>query len=218
MPDVAQIRLQFERELISDRQPRIAGVDEAGRGPLAGPVVAAAVILPLRWVRDGLPAELAELNDSKQLSAAQRDSFYSLLTEVTGVEWALGEVSNAVIDSINILQATNRAMNQAIRTLKAVDHALVDGRPVKGLICPQTAIVKGDSKSYSIAAASVLAKVTRDRYMLEADLKWPQYGFAQHKGYGTPEHLDAIKRLGPCPIHRFSFAPIREPDPELFTR
>ena len=215
---VVENRLKFERELVSVLPCRIAGVDEAGRGPLAGPVVAAAVVLPLAWVRDGLPAELTGLNDSKQLSVEQRNSYFLLLTESVDVEWALGESSNAVIDSINILQATHRAMNQALRGLKQVSHALVDGRPVKGLMCSQTAIVKGDSKSYSIAAASVLAKVTRDHIMLEAEQRWPGYGFAQHKGYGTPEHLEAIRRLGPCPIHRRSFAPMREPEPELFPR
>jgi ribonuclease HII len=128
----------------------------------------------------------------------------------------VAEACRATIDSINILQATHRAMNAALRGLKALQHALVDGRPVKTLCLVQTAIVKGDSRSYSIAAASVLAKVTRDRFMMEADRQWPMYGFAQHKGYATPEHLDALARHGPCPLHRRSFAPIRQPDPELF--
>jgi ribonuclease HII len=122
-----------------------------------------------------------------------------------------------VIDEINILQATHRAMNQALADLgDDVDHALVDGRPVRSLRWPQTALVKGDSLSYSIAAASVLAKVTRDRVMREAEVRWPGYGFASHKGYPTPEHLEAVARLGPCPIHRLSFAPLRRPEPELF--
>ena len=122
-----------------------------------------------------------------------------------------------MIDEINILQATHRAMNQALADLgDDVDHALVDGRPVRSLRWPQTALVKGDSLSYSIAAASVLAKVTRDRVMREAEGRWPGYGFASHKGYPTPEHLEAVARLGPCPIHRLSFAPLRRPEPELF--
>jgi len=195
----------------------VAGVDEAGRGPLAGPVVAAAVILPRAWVLEGIPNAFADLNDSKQLTEAQRDQFFAGLTGDPAVRFAIAAVGPSVIDEINILQATHRAMNQALADLgNDVDHALVDGRPVRSLRWPQTALVKGDSLSYSIAAASVLAKVTRDRVMREADAKWPGYGFAGHKGYPTPEHLEAVHRLGPCPIHRLSFAPLRRPEPELF--
>ena len=195
----------------------MAGVDEAGRGPLAGPVVAAAVILPRAWVLEGIPDAFADLNDSKQLTEAQRDRFFAGLTGDPAVRFAIASVEPSVIDEINILQATHRAMNQALADLgDDVDHALVDGRPVRSLRWPQTALVKGDSLSYSIAAASVLAKVTRDRVMREADAKWPGYGFAGHKGYPTPEHLEAVARLGPCPIHRLSFAPLRRPEPELF--
>ena len=210
-------RFLHERALFASRIERVAGVDEAGRGPLAGPVVAAAVILPRAWVLEGIPDAFADLNDSKQLTEAQRDRFFAGLTGDPAVRYAIAAVEPSVIDEINILQATHRAMNQALADLgDDVDHALVDGRPVRSLRWPQTALVKGDSLSYSIAAASVLAKVTRDRVMREAEGRWPGYGFASHKGYPTPEHLEAVARLGPCPIHRLSFAPLRRPEPELF--
>ncbi|MCX6864149.1 MAG: ribonuclease HII [Verrucomicrobia bacterium] len=210
-------RFLHERARFASGIERVAGVDEAGRGPLAGPVVAAAVILPRAWVLEGIPDEFADLNDSKQLTEAQRDRFFAGLTGDPAVRYAIAAVEPSVIDEINILQATHRAMNQALADLgDDVDHALVDGRPVRSLRWPQTALVKGDSLSYSIAAASVLAKVTRDRVMRDADAKWPGYGFAGHKGYPTPEHLEAVHRLGPCPIHRLSFAPLRRPEPELF--
>ena len=210
-------RFLHERVLFASGIERVAGVDEAGRGPLAGPVVAAAVILPRAWVLEGIPDAFADLNDSKQLTEAQRDRFFAGLTGDPAVRFAIAAVEPSVIDEINILQATHRAMNQALADLgDDVDHALVDGRPVRSLRWPQTALVKGDSLSYSIAAASVLAKVTRDRVMREAEGRWPGYGFASHKGYPTPEHLEAVARLGPCPIHRLSFAPLRRPEPELF--
>ena len=210
-------RFLHERVLFASGIERVAGVDEAGRGPLAGPVVAAAVILPRSWVLEGIPDAFADLNDSKQLTEAQRDRFFAGLTGDPAVRYAIAAVEPSVIDEINILQATHRAMNQALADLgDDVDHALVDGRPVRSLRLPQTALVKGDSLSYSIAAASVLSKVTRDRVMREAEGRWPGYGFASHKGYPTPEHLEAVARLGPCPIHRLSFAPLRRPEPELF--
>ena len=210
-------RFLHERVLFASGIERVAGVDEAGRGPLAGPVVAAAVILPRSWVLEGIPDAFADLNDSKQLTEVQRDRFFAGLTGDPAVRYAIAAVEPSVIDEINILQATHRAMNQALADLgDDVDHALVDGRPVRSLRLPQTALVKGDSLSYSIAAASVLAKVTRDRVMREAEGRWPGYGFASHKGYPTPEHLEAVARLGPCPIHRLSFAPLRRPEPELF--
>ena len=210
-------RFLHERVRFASGIERVAGVDEAGRGPLAGPVVAAAVILPRSWVLEGIPDAFADLNDSKQLTEAQRDRFFAGLTGDPAVRFAIAAVEPSVIDEINILQATHRAMNQALADLgDDVDHALVDGRPVRSLRWPQTALVKGDSLSYSIAAASVLAKVTRDRVMREAEVRWPGYGFASHKGYPTPEHLEAVARLGPCPIHRLSFAPLRRPEPELF--
>ena len=208
-------RFLHERELFATGLTRLAGVDEAGRGPLAGPVVAAAVIFPGAWFVAGIPSELKELNDSKQLTEAQRERFFGLLTQHPEVEHAIAIVGAEVIDAINILQATHRAMNEALRPLRP-QHALVDGLRVKSLTVPQTPLVKGDARSYSIAAASVLAKVTRDRLMVAADTNWPGYGFARHKGYGTPEHLAALAALGPCPLHRRSFAPLKQPEPELF--
>ncbi len=210
-------RFQVERELVLSGLTELAGVDEAGRGPLAGPVVAAAVMLPIDWVRVGIPDEFRGLNDSKQLSAVQRDRFFESLKAHPEVRCGSAVIDHWVIDSINILKATHRAMNEALAALRCpVGHALVDGNPVPTLHWPQTALVQGDSRSYSIAAASVLAKVTRDRWMLDADTKWPEYGFAQHKGYPTRAHLAALLKHGPCPIHRRSFAPLRPTDPELF--
>ena len=203
-------RFEFERALWSQSVARVAGVDEAGRGPLAGPVVAAAAILPPRWAQSGLPAELAGLNDSKQLTEAQREKYFAFLTRCAEVEFAIAAVDAGVIDEINILQATHRAMNDALARLNPLPpHALVDGRPVKTLRVPQTAIVKGDARSYSIAAASVLAKVTRDRRMREYAVQFPEYGFAEHKGYGTAQHLAAIAKFGACAIHRKTFAPLK---------
>src|ERR1035437_2569049 len=210
-------RFEFERVLWTRDVARVAGLDEAGRGPLAGPVVAAAAILPSKWAESGLPRELEGLNDSKQLTANQREKFFAFITSRGEIEFGIAEVDAALIDEINILQATHRAMNDALAKLRpAPEHALVDGRPVTTMRVPQTAIVKGDARSYSIAAASVLAKVTRDRLMLEFDRQWPKYGFAEHKGYGTAQHLAAITAHGPCPIHRRSFAPLRTTQRELF--
>ena len=210
-------RFEFERVLWTQGVARVAGVDEAGRGPLAGPVVAAAAILPSKWAQSGLPRELEGLNDSKQLTATQRERFFAFITSCGEIEFGIAQVDAALIDEINILQATHRAMNDALAKLQpAPEHALVDGRPVTTMRVPQTAIVKGDARSYSIAAASVLAKVTRDRIMLEFHAQFPEYGFSEHKGYGTPQHLAAIAKLGPCPIHRRSFAPIRTKERELF--
>ena len=210
-------RFEFERVLWSQSVARVAGVDEAGRGPLAGPVVAAAAILPPRRAHTGLPAELAGLNDSKQLTEAQREKYFAVLTRCAEIEFAIALVDAGVIDEINILQATHRAMNDALAQLHPLPpHALVDGRPVKTLRVPQTAIVKGDARSYSIAAASVLAKVTRDRLMREYHGQFPEYGFAEHKGYGTAKHLAAIGKFGACPIHRKTFAPLKPKETKLF--
>jgi ribonuclease HII len=210
-------RFEFERALWQTNLTRIAGVDEAGRGPLAGPVVAAAAILPPAWAQTGLPAGLDGLNDSKQLTEALREKFFACLTACGEIEFAIAEIDAVQIDEINILRATHRAMNAALAKLHPPpQHALVDGRPVKTMRVPQTAIVKGDARSYSIAAASVLAKVTRDRRMREFDRQWPAYGFAGHKGYGTPRHLAAIAAHGPCPIHRKSFAPLKPKAAEWF--
>jgi ribonuclease HII len=203
-------RFAFERVLWSRGLARVAGVDEAGRGPWAGPVVAAAVMLPARWAREGLPVELRGLNDSKQLTAAQRERFFEFLVHCPEVRYGIASVDAAEIDRLNILRATERAMQQALAQLRpAPEHVLLDGRAVAALALPQTALVGGDARSYSIAAASVLAKVTRDRMMLQFHARWPIYGFAEHKGYGTAAHRAALAAHGPCPIHRRSFAPVR---------
>jgi ribonuclease HII len=210
-------RLLHETELWRSDATIIAGVDEAGRGPLAGPVVAAAVVLPRRWLEAGLDERLHDLNDSKQLTEGQREAFFAVLATHSEIQHALAIADAEMIDRINILQATHAAINHALAQLDPPpQHVLVDGRPVRTMRFPQTALVKGDARSYSIAAASVLAKVTRDRMMLEFDKLYPGYGFAEHKGYGTPQHLAAIRKLGPCPIHRRSFAPLRERELELF--
>ena len=210
-------RFEFERTLWQSGTLLVAGVDEAGRGPLAGPVVAAAVIFPPEWQRIGLPVELLGLNDSKQLTVDQREVFYAVLTTRAEVQFAIARVDASQIDEINILQATHRAMNAALAQLQpSPEHVLVDGWRVPSLRFPQTPIIKGDARSYSIAAASVLAKVTRDRLMAEYDRQWPAYGFAGHKGYGTAQHLAALSEHGPCPIHRRSFAPLKPEQQELF--
>ena len=207
---------EFETPLWQAGVHRVAGVDEAGRGPLAGPVVAAAAILPPAWLAAGLPKELAGLNDSKQLTESQREQYFEFITRCGQIEFGIAGVSAAVIDEINILQATHRAMNDALAQLRPLPpHALVDGRPVKSLRVPQTAIVKGDARSFSIAAASILAKVTRDRLMQEYHREFPAYGFAEHKGYGTAKHLAAIAEHGACPIHRLTFAPLKKDEPNL---
>ncbi len=204
-------RFHYEAALAEQGLTHIAGVDEAGRGPLAGPVFAAAVIFPIDWIRHGLPDALQKVNDSKQLKASDRETLFTELTTRPEISYAITQVDAGTIDKINILQATHRAMNLALAQLQPPpQHALVDGLTVKSMQFPQTAIVKGDSLSYSIAAASILAKVSRDRLMVQLDRQYPGYGFAGHKGYGTASHLAAIKALGSCPIHRQSFAPCRE--------
>jgi ribonuclease HII len=202
-------RFEFERRLVESGCDRVAGVDEVGRGPLAGPVMAAAVVFPADWIRDGMPEAGRGLNDSKQLSPRRREQFHAWLISTPGIEVALEQVDVAEIDAVNILQATHQAMVRALSKLaRPPGHVLVDGLRVASIGEAQTALVKGDSLSYSIAAASVVAKVTRDRWMTEANARWPGYGFAVHKGYPTPDHLRALAKLGPCPIHRRSFAPV----------
>jgi ribonuclease HII len=201
-------RFRYELELLERGVTRIAGVDEAGRGPLAGPVFAAAVVFPQEWARAGLPKPLREVNDSKALNAATREALFAELTSRTEVQFAIAQVDVLLIDQINILQASHRAMNMALAQLQPPpEHVLVDGLRVRSMQLPHTAIVSGDALSYSIAAASILAKVSRDRLMVELDRAYPGYGFAEHKGYGTPGHLAALDALGVCAIHRQSFAP-----------
>jgi len=209
-------RFEFERRLWSRGVTHVAGVDEAGRGPLAGPVVAAAVIFPPAWSTSDFDERLRDLNDSKQLAERQRDEFFSILTSHSEIRHSIAVVDAETIDRINILEATHRAMNAALAQLQPPPgHVLVDGRPVKSMSLPNTALVKGDARSYSIAAASVIAKVTRDRMMLEFDERFPGYGFAEHKGYGTPQHFAALAERGPSPIHRRSFAPLKPAQMEL---
>ena len=190
-----------ERKLLKEGFTFIAGVDEAGRGPLAGPVVAAAVILPVGGVLPGV-------FDSKQLSDARRRRLRDEIMEVA--ETSVGVADVQEIDSLNILRATHLAMHRAVAGLKKVDFVLVDGLPVKGFPVPAENMVKGDARSASIAAASIVAKVYRDELMEELDEIYPGYGFAAHKGYGTAAHLKALKELGVTPVHRRSFAPVRE--------
>lgn len=179
-------------------QVLVCGIDEAGRGPLAGPVVAGAVILPRS-------CEILYLNDSKKLSEKRRDELFDEIRE-KAVSFGVGIVSPERIDEINILQATYEAMRQAVSQLTPAPEVLLnDAVTIPGISIRQIPIVKGDAKSVSIAAASILAKVTRDRMMVEYDTIFPQYGFAKHKGYGTAVHIAALKACGPCPIHRRSF-------------
>ncbi len=186
----------YEREY--DSCAFICGVDEAGRGPLAGPVAAGAVILP----KD---CQILYLNDSKKLSHRRRQELFEEIKE-KAIAWNVGLASPERIDEINILQATYEAMAAAVRGLKAEPQVLLnDAVTIPGIAIPQVSIVKGDAKSVSIAAASILAKVTRDRMMEEYDILYPEYGFGKHKGYGTAAHIQAIKEYGPCPIHRLTF-------------
>ncbi len=198
---------EWELRVRGEGWERVAGVDEAGRGPLAGPVVAAAVVLP-----DDL--ELPGLRDSKLLRPEEREELYLAVT-AGAVAWAVGTADAAEIDRVNILRATHLAMARALSALEQRVHgALVDGLPVSGLPCPHRAIVGGDACCVSIAAASVIAKVTRDRLMRELDARFPGYGFAEHKGYATPAHRRALRELGPSPCHRRSFRPVREAAPQ----
>jgi ribonuclease HII len=210
-------QLHYERVLWSQGYQWVAGVDEAGRGPLAGPVVAAAVILPREWEGRTWPKALKGLNDSKQLTEAQREYYFGVLTGYPDLCHGVAFLEAEEVDRLNILQATHAAMNAALRQLmRPPEHVLVDGLAVRSLAYPQTALVKGDCLSFSIAAASVLAKVTRDRRMVEYDQMWPHYGFASHKGYATEEHLRALAEHGPCPIHRRSFSPLKPEQTEFW--
>ncbi len=196
--ELARLKQMHTFEDQYDMCTYICGIDEAGRGPLAGPVVAGAVILP----KD---AQILYLNDSKQLSAKRREMLYDEIME-KAVSWGIGLSTAERIDEINILQATYEAMRMAIDKLSVrPDVLLVDAVTIPETDIPQVPIVKGDAKSVSIAAASILAKVTRDRMMLDYDRQYPGYDFASNKGYGTKAHIEALKRLGPCPIHRKTF-------------
>ena len=195
--------LAIEKSLYNDGFRSIAGIDEVGRGPLAGPVMAAAVILPKGRT-------LAGVDDSKKLSPYRREQLYDIIIS-QALAVGIGIVEPDVIDRVNILQATRRAMLQAVLQLApSPDFLLIDGiTPIDSSI-PQKTVKKGDSLSLSIAAASIVAKVTRDRLMREMDHIYPGYSFAGHKGYGSALHLEAIRRLGPCPIHRLTFGGVKE--------
>lgn len=193
-----QAMWEYERQAKSNGYTLVAGVDEAGRGPLAGPVYAAAVILKEDAVIDGI-------NDSKKLSEKKREELYDVIIE-NAVAYAVYGVDEKVIDEINILNATHMAMRGAVESLhKKADYVLIDGNSIKGMKTPHETIVKGDAKSISIAAASILAKVSRDRYITKMAEKYPEYGFEKHKGYGTKLHTDMILEHGSSPIHRKSF-------------
>ena len=194
---------ESEENLWREGAEFVAGVDEAGRGPLAGPVVAAAVVLPRELAIRGI-------DDSKKLTPARREELFALILK-DAVAVSTGQASEAVIDEVNILRATQMAMRDAVSGLSVrPDHVLVDGAPIPDLGCPQTGINGGDGLSTVIAAASIVAKVIRDRLLVELDAKYPGYGFARHKGYGTPEHISALTRLGPCDVHRRSFRVVLE--------
>jgi ribonuclease HII len=200
-PDLSA--LHFEHQANRQGFRHVAGIDEAGRGPLAGPVVAAAVILPETF-------ELPGLTDSKKLSEKKRETLYPLIRRQARAI-GVGIVSSSEIDELNILQATLRAMSLAVSRLRhPADYLLIDGITPLPLSIPQKTLKKGDSRSLSIAAASVVAKVIRDRMMTGYDRHFPGYGFARHKGYGSAEHLKAIASMGPTPLHRLTFGGVRE--------
>lgn len=232
--------LQNEQKLWKQGYRFVVGLDEVGRGPLAGPVVAAAVCLAQNYRQRGIlfsaapppasglsrkPPPISKIRDSKKLNAAQREKWYKILTEHPDVNWGVGIVSHKIIDKINIFQATKLAMRLAIKNLTSQppfkrrtrgvkfkpDFLLLDGSFfLDGILVSQKAVPKGDEKIVSCAAASIIAKITRDRMMIRFHNKYPQYGFDEHKGYGCQKHYRAIKKHGPCPIHRLSFGPLKK--------
>lgn len=194
--------LEFERKLYKSGYELIAGVDEVGRGPLYGPVVVAAVILPKNYYIEGL-------DDSKKLTPKKREKLYDIIIK-NALDVSISEVSAQEIDEINILNATKKAMYNAIKGLKTIpNHVLIDAVNLEDLTIPYTSIIKGDAKSASIAAASIVAKVYRDNMLIEEEKKYPGYGFDKHKGYGTKMHIEKIKELGVLENHRKSFEPIK---------
>ena len=193
---------ELERELRGQGISLIGGIDEVGRGPLAGPVVAACVVLPEDF-------DVLGVDDSKKLSEKRREALYDEILS-RAVCYGIGSCDNETIDEINILQATRRAMKEAVQHAEEMlgqplEHLLIDAVKLEEVDRPQTSIIKGDARSLSIAAASILAKVYRDRLMREYDKEYPQYGFAKHKGYGTKDHIEALRTFGPSPIHRKTF-------------
>lgn len=189
---------EIERALHDEGYAVVCGVDEAGRGPLCGPVVAAAVILP----RD---AEIPGLNDSKKLTEKKREALFDVICE-KAIAYSIAYGTVEMINQTNILEATMHAMNEAVNFLSInADHALIDGNIARGFSIPTTTVIHGDAISPSIAAASILAKVTRDRLCADLDAEYPMYGIAKHKGYGTKDHMEALRKYGPAPIHRTKF-------------
>jgi len=189
---------EYENSKYEAGYTAVCGCDEAGRGPLCGPVVAAAVILPQNLIIDGL-------DDSKKLTEKKREKLFDIIKDVA-IAYAIAEATPEEIDEVNILNASMLAMQRAIKALPVkADFALIDGNCSRGFDIPTETVVKGDSKSYSIAAASILAKVTRDRGCIELDKEYPMYNIAKHKGYPTKEHMEAVRKYGPAPIHRKSF-------------
>ncbi len=192
---------EYEEALYDQGNQLICGVDEAGRGPLAGPVVVAACILPPFLRIDGI-------NDSKQLTAKKRAELFKIIVK-NAVAYHIVFISEADVDLLNIYQATKKGMLEAIQGLEvAPDHVLIDAMPLGELKIPHTSIIHGDARCASVAAASILAKVTRDEYMEKMDVKYPNYGFKKNKGYGTKVHMEALEKYGPCPIHRKTYAPV----------
>jgi len=214
-----------EKKLWKKGFKRVAGLDEAGRGPLSGPVIAAAVIVNTKYKIQNTKLQFKiknfklfkEIKDSKKLTPQKREELYRILTKNSYIEWGVGKVSEKLIDKINIFEATKLAMEKAINNLKSknqkpkfkIDFLILDGNFKINLPLPQKPIVKADEKVFSCAAASIIAKVTRDRIMQRYDKKFPRYGFLKHKGYPTKFHLKMLKKYGPCRIHRKSFAPVR---------
>ena len=194
--------LDFQEQFYSDKVKIIVGVDEAGRGPLAGPVVAAACILSRAYINN-------DINDSKQLSEKKREELFELIMK-DAIAYGVGIVSAEEIDTLNIYEATKKAMKEAINNLKVkFDLILTDAMPLKGFDVEVVPIIKGDAKALPIAAASIIAKVTRDHMMEELAKKYPEYGFEEHKGYGTAKHMEALKKYGPIKgVHRFSYKPV----------
>jgi len=205
IPDV----LLYEKEAWASGFLRLAGIDEAGRGPLAGPVVAGAVIFDPEYIQAERVPTFGKLTDSKVMTEKAREEVFHILENSDFVQIGVGIVEAAEVDRINVLKATHKAMAVAVGQIDA-QFALVDGLPVKGLPCDSKSIVKGDALSISISAASIIAKVTRDRIMVELDAQYPEYGFSSHKGYGTKKHLAALKKHGAIPAHRRSFRPVAE--------